>query len=75
VCVSLCVCVSVSVCVRVCVSEFPGARAAALPLLLGGGGSLHVGHQGGRRPEAQEPRGQRHAEERPQAAVDGPAER
>lgn len=58
----------------VSVSELPRSRPAPLPVQLGGGGSLHVLHQRGRRPQAQEPSHQRHAEERPQAAVDGPAE-
>lgn len=57
------------------VSELPRSRPAPLPVQLGGGGSLHVLHQRGRCPQAQEPSHQRHAKERPQAAVDGPAER
>lgn len=61
--------------VNVCVAELSRSRPAALPVQLCDRGPLHVLHQGGRCPQAQEPSHQRHAEERPQAAVDGPAER
>lgn len=56
------------------VSELSRSWPATLSIQLCGGGSLHVLHQGGGRPEAQGPSHQRHAEERPQTAVDGPAE-
>lgn len=60
---------------KMVVSGFSRSRPAPLPVQLHNRGSLHVLHQGGRRPEAQEPSRQRHAEERPQTAVDGSAER
>lgn len=56
-------------------SEFSRSWPAPLSVQLCGRGPLHVLHQGGRRPQAQEPSSQWHAEERPQTAVDGPAER
>lgn len=56
------------------VSELSRSWPAPLSVQLCGGGSLHVLHQGGGRPQAQGPSHQRHAEERPQTAVDGPAE-
>lgn len=59
----------------VSVSEFSRSWPAPLSVQLCGGGSLHVLHQGGRCPKAQGSSHQWHAEERPQTAVDGPAER
>ena len=61
-------------CVCLRVSELSRARPAPLPVKLGDRGTLYVLHQRGRRTETQEPSHQRYAEERPQTAVDGPAE-
>ena len=57
------------------VVELSGTWPSPLPVQLCDRGPLHVQHQGGWRAQTQEPGHQRHAEEGPQTAVDGPAER